>query len=114
MKKDKGDKERLQHIYDAICNIESFTQGFSEKDYLQNLLVQSAVERQLEIIGEACANISDKIKKKHTQVEWNKIKAFRNIIAHEYFGVSSKQIWNVVQLEISQLKISIQAITKEI
>ena len=114
MKKDKGDKERLQHIYDAICNIESFTKGFSEKEYLQNLLVQSAVERQLEIIGEACANVSDKIKKKYPQVEWNKIKAFRNIIAHEYFGVSSKQIWNVVLLEIPKLKISINAITTEI
>lgn len=113
MKERHNDKVRLLHIYDAIINIESFTFGFDEKNYLSNTLVQSAVERQLEIIGEAASFVGNEIKDNYKDVEWNKIKAFRNVIAHEYFGVSSKQVWTVVCCELPSLKLAIERIIKE-
>ncbi|MBN2682224.1 MAG: DUF86 domain-containing protein [Bacteroidales bacterium] len=110
MKERLNDKIRLLHIRDAILYIESFTKDFDEEKYLNNHLVQSGVERQLEIIGEAAANISKEVKTLYLDIEWNKIKAFRNVIAHEYFGVSSRQVWNVVCYELPSLKEKIDKI----
>lgn len=114
MKRLLNDKVRLLHIRDAIENIGNFTKNCSEEKYLSDILIQSAVERQLEIIGEASANISSEIMNLHKEIEWNKIKAFRNVIAHEYFGVSSRQVWNVIQFELPILKKSIVKILKVI
>lgn len=105
-----GDKQRILHIRDAIENILAFTKGMNEASYIANTMVQSAVERQMEIIGEAVASVSEELKKKHTDIEWHKIKAFRNVISHEYFGISNKQVWNVVANDIPRLKISIEKI----
>jgi uncharacterized protein with HEPN domain len=68
------------------------------------------VERQFEIIGEATASISDELKQKQTNIEWYKIKAFRNVIAHEYFGISQKQVWNVIVNDLPRLKSSIDEV----
>lgn len=110
MKNPLGDKQRLLHIRDAIDNIFSFTKGMDEGAYISNIMVQSAVERQMEIIGEAVNSISEELKEKHTDVEWYKIKAFRNVIAHEYFGISKKQVWNVIASDLTRLKTSIEKI----
>lgn len=103
----KNDRERIYHIRDAVLKITSFTTGFNEENYLSNALVQSAVERQLEIIGEASFHLSEEIKDKYAEVEWNKIKSFRNFIAHEYFGVSPRRIWVVVVRDLPLLEKSI-------
>lgn len=114
MKSQLSDEVRLKHILDAIKNINSFTKGFDEHLFLKNQMVQSAVERQLEIIGEAASKISDEIKDKYPGIEWYKIKAFRNVIAHEYFGLSKIQTWAVVSTDLPLLKKSIRKILKEI
>ena len=108
----QNDEVRLNHVLEAIRNISLFTKGLSEVDFLKNRLVQSAVERQLEIIGEASARLSESLKGKFPEIEWNKIKAFRNIIAHEYFGVSSKQVWQVIQKDLLLLKKQLQKVLK--
>ena len=110
MKQPLGDKQRLLHIRDAMNHISAFTKGMEEAGYCSNIMVQSAVERQMEIIGEAVTSISDELKEKHTEVEWYRIKAFRNVIAHEYFGISNKQVWNVICNDLPRLKASIDSI----
>lgn len=105
MKKSKiSEKARLQHIVEAIDLIEQFTQDVSYEEYLSDLKLQAALERKIEIIGEAANNISHKITESYPDIEWNKLKAFRNIIVHEYFGVSQKIIWDSVKYSIPQLK----------
>jgi len=114
MKNPLGDKQRLLHIRDSIENILAFTKGMDERAYISNTMAQSAVERQMEIIGEAVNSISEELKSTHTDIEWYKIKAFRNVIAHEYFGVSNKQVWNVVANDLPRLKISIEKMLSSI
>jgi len=114
MKSQLSDEVRLKHILDAIKNINSFTKDIDEHLFLKNQMVQSAVERQLEIIGEAASKISDEIKDNYPNIEWHKIKAFRNVIAHEYFGLSKIQTWAVVCTDLPLLKKSIRKILKEI
>lgn len=99
-----NDKVRLQHIREAIRKIENFTKSENEESFETNELVQSAVERQLEIIGEAANYLTEEFKEKYPEMEWNKLRGFRNIIVHEYFGVSIKIVWTSVQYRIPQLK----------
>ena len=110
MKNPLGDKQRLLHSRDSIDNIFAFTKGMDEAAYTSNPMVQSAVERQMEIIGEAVNSVSEELKTAHAEIEWYKIKAFRNVIAHEYFGISNKQVWNGIVNELPRLKISIDKI----
>jgi uncharacterized protein with HEPN domain len=114
MKRELGDLERLLHIQEAIENVESFLHAMTFDEFVDSTLHRSASERQLEIIGEATAALSDALKIKYSEVEWRPIKRFRNVIVHEYFGVSVQILWGVIQKELPVLKIQIQKIIQEL
>jgi uncharacterized protein with HEPN domain len=114
MKPELGDKQRLLHIRDAILLIEQFLETLDEMHFQQSALHRSAIERQLEIIGEAANAISETLKNNHPEVEWQPIRRFRNVIVHEYFGVSTQIIWTLVKKELPLLKIQIDSILKEV
>lgn len=114
MKHELGDKARLEHILEAIQHIDSFLGEMDFTHFSVSVLHRSAVERQLEIIGEATAHISDGLKLQYPEVDWRPIKRFRNVIVHEYFGVSIQLLWGVIQKELPVLKIQIFRILNNI
>ena len=59
-----------------------------------------AVIRNLIIIGEASAHIPDEISLSHPEVPWNDMRAMRNFVVHEYFGVSDKILWDTVHTDL--------------
>ena len=83
-----SDELRVRHVLNAIQEIESYLQNVPLEVFLANSEKRFATIKQLEIIGEACARISPKIKEKYPEVEWDNIIGFRNISIHEYFGVN--------------------------
>ena len=113
MKPELGDKQRILHILDALKNIEDFLENFDFEVFNKSKLHRAATERQIEIIGEATAAISDTLKEKYPTIEWQPIKRFRNVIIHEYFGVSVQILWGVVQKELPKLKIQLQQILND-
>lgn len=104
MKKSDGDRARLLHILEAIQYIHSFTLGKTKTDIYGDPMLRFAVERQLEIIGEAANHLSDDLKSTHPEIEWRKIVAFRNFVAHEYFGIDLELIWDIVVHKIPPLE----------
>ena len=98
------DKIRVQHILQAIAYVEEFVKNNDAKSFVKNYLLQSAVVRQFEIIGEAIGNISDGVKSKYPEVEWMKIKGFRNLLIHEYFRVDAIELWQTIQDDLPVLK----------
>jgi uncharacterized protein with HEPN domain len=112
MKSRLGDKARLEHILDAITEIENFAQGMDLDNFLTNTLFQSAITRQIEIIGEAANKLSDDIKEYYNNIEWRSIAGFRNILIHEYFDVDYILVWNIIKIKIPELKLSIIKIFK--
>ncbi len=82
-----NDKARILHIIDAIDYTDGFLKNKTVQDLEQDSMLRFAVERQLEIIGEASKHISQDLKNKYSNIEWVKIVAFRNFLAHEYFGI---------------------------
>ncbi|MFA6376563.1 MAG: DUF86 domain-containing protein [Candidatus Paceibacterota bacterium] len=91
-------------IFEAIKNVEKFMQNIEWDDFDKNIEKQSAVFRQLEIIGEAASCISLATREKYADVPWRQICAFRNKIIHEYFGINAKRVWNIIKDDLPVLK----------
>lgn len=100
----QNDFIRLQHIFDAIEEIEKYTLDVSFSDFEQNSMMLHASVRQLEIIGEASNHLSKEIIATYQTVEWKQIIGFRNLLIHEYFGVDIAVVWNVIQFDLPHLK----------
>ncbi len=113
--KDKiGDLQRAKHILDAIIEIETFVENLTVEQFESSSLIRSATERQLMIIGEASIYFTEEIKLKYPEIDWKGIKGFRNIITHEYFGVSIKMVWAVIIKELPTLKTITQKIIEDL
>ena len=102
------DKARLLHILEAINYIDTFINGRTKDDLYNDPMLRFAIERQLEIIGEAVKHLTDEIKLENPEVEWQKVTAFRNFIIHEYFGVDLELIWDIVINKILPLKLVVE------
>ena len=98
------DKFYLEHILEAIKNIDEFLNGRTKKDFFTNLMLQSAIIRQLEIIGEATKRISPLAKSKSPKTQWKNIAGFRDVLIHDYFGIDLKSVWNTLSVYIPDLK----------
>lgn len=103
----------LRDIADSISAIEEYTRSVKEGDFYSNRLVQDAVVRRLEIIGEAAKNIDDDFRSKYPEIPWKKIAGMRDIIAHGYFGVKPERIWDIVSQNLPELKSQVASIIEE-
>lgn len=108
----KTDDAFLNHIIDAIENIDHFVEEIEERNFLHDALVQSAVIRQLEIIGEAVKNLSPALKRKKPEIPWQDIAGLRDKLIHVYFGVDLDLVWKIIQKDLPVLKHQIQKILK--
>jgi uncharacterized protein with HEPN domain len=104
------DRSRLLHLLNAIENIQNFSTGKTKEDFYNDLMYRFAVEPQLEIIGEAANNISSDLQQLHLETPWEKIISFRNLLAHEYFGLDLELVWGIITQNIPDLKQQIQII----
>ncbi|NDP27359.1 MAG: DUF86 domain-containing protein [Flavobacterium sp.] len=115
MKHRLDDKARIIHILEAISDIEIFLEGINLETFLNSKEKSAAVERKLEIIGEASNHISEKILY-HPAISapWRKIIGTRNLIVHEYFRIDYNIIYQIAKEDIIPLKQEIQNILKDL
>lgn len=94
----------MNHALDAIDEIEAFVQNVNFEDFELNTMMVSACLHKLEVIGEACNRVGKEIRDSNPQIPWPQIIGLRNMIAHEYFGIDLRTVWNIITLELPILK----------
>lgn len=98
------DRARIERILDAIAEVEKYLDGISYADFLASSEKRFATIKQIEIVGEACNQITAVFKNAHPEIEWKPIRGFRNISIHEYFGVNFQLVWEIGQNDLPVLK----------
>jgi uncharacterized protein with HEPN domain len=94
----------LDDILEAIQQIRSYVQGQNEEVFASDRKTQDAVIHNLEVIGEAARNLPDEVRVLAGDIDWRKIIGLRNILIHEYFGISIPMVWDIVQNKLEPLE----------
>jgi len=111
---DKTNLAFIEHILDSIDAIEKFSKGMNKRELKSNRLKRSAIIREIEIIGEAVKSVSKSLKNKHPEVEWKDIVGTRDKMIHHYFGVDLDIVWDIIKINLPDLKRKILKIKEEI
>ena len=100
---DDKDAGYLWDMLDSAKTINDFVSGVSFSQYMQDRQLQLAVERSIEIIGEAARRITKVFQDAHSDIPWRNIIAQRNVLAHEYGEIKQELIWKVATVRIPEL-----------
>jgi len=102
-------EKRLQHILNAIDSIERHVKDQNEQSFCENELLNNAVLFQFTVIGEALVHVENEKLDKY-DYSWFKVRAFRNMIAHEYFNIKLIAVWKIIKQDMPQLKLVVEQI----
>ena len=103
MRPEDRDAGYVWDMPDAARTVHEFTAGVTLADYLHDRKLQLAVERAVEIIGEAARLVSLAFRAQHPEIPWQQIISQRNVLAHEYGEISQDRIWRVATERIPEL-----------
>ncbi|MEI7896937.1 MAG: DUF86 domain-containing protein [bacterium] len=100
----RSDQVYLDHILEAILKIENFTRGVSRFDFDGNVMIQDAIIRNIEIIGEATKKISKSFTLTHQEIPWSAMAGMRDKLIHDYLDVDLDVVWKTVEVDLPLLK----------
>lgn len=107
----------LLDMVGAIRAIGEFVQDRTYESYQTDLLLRSAVERQLEILGEAANRLKPEFQTAHSEINWSNVVGLRNVIIHQYDEIDYEEIWVIaterVPLLLAQIQPSMSDLTEE-
>ena len=83
-----SEKDRLNHMLEAIDRIFRFSEGLDYEGFSKNEMAQFAIIKNFEIIGEAAYHLSRELRESNVAIEWRKIIAFRHILVHDYYKIN--------------------------
>lgn len=108
---ERSDELLIEDILDAARKILRYTDGLSFEKFVSDERTVDAVVRNFGVIGEAANRLSPDFKAKHPQIEWNRIRGFRNRIVHDYFGTDYSIVWIIVQNYLTDLERSLRELS---
>jgi uncharacterized protein with HEPN domain len=91
---------RIKDILDAIEKISEYTSGMTKQECVADEKTIDAVIRNLTIIGEAARHVPSDVRAKYANVPWDEMLGIRNVVVHEYFGVSTDILWETIQQDL--------------
>ncbi len=103
----------FEDILESVDKIIDYTDGMSFKEFSADSKTADAVVRNFQVIGEAANRIPKSDRKLYPEIEWDRIRGFRNRIVHHYFGIDLGIVWDIMQNQIGELKQSVTSILKE-
>jgi uncharacterized protein with HEPN domain len=100
----KSDRVYLEHILEAIGKIENFTTKISKFDFDNNVMIQDAVIRNIEIIGEATKKITKQFTQSYPEIPWQDMAGMRDKLIHDYLDVDIDVVWKTIEVDLPFLK----------
>lgn len=113
MNSESSDLLYLDHIHERIRRIETCAQEGREA-FEESHILQDAVMRNFEVIGEAVKQLSSPLRSRYPEVPWRRVAGFRDVLIHNYMGVDVNEVWNVIEKDLPQLKQTVEAMREEI
>jgi uncharacterized protein with HEPN domain len=99
----RDDLTLLLDMLIAAQKIQRFVQEMDLAEFTADDMVQSAVIREFQVIGEAARMISDTTKDQHTSIDWPNIAGMRNRLVHEYFAIRLEVVWKTIREDVPPL-----------
>jgi len=93
----------IEDILASAEKIQQYTAGMTFEQFTVDEKTADAVARNFEIIGEAANRLPDGIKAQYSNIDWDRIRGFRNRIVHDYFGIDYSIVWNIIMNYLPQL-----------
>lgn len=106
-KKSRDQSVYIEDMLESIELIQNYLTSISEADFAVDIEKQDAVIRRLEIIGEACKQVLPHTKGKFPDIPWREMAGMRDVVIHQYFGVTVSLIWKVASRDLPSLKDSL-------
>jgi uncharacterized protein with HEPN domain len=97
-----------EDILDSIRKINVYTEGMSKEEFLKDDKTIDAVIRNFEIIGEAANRMPEDLRDRFDQIDWHRIRGFRNRIVHDYMGVDLNIVWKILEDDLEKLFADVQ------
>lgn len=104
------DEGSVVDMLEAAKQVRELVADIDEESYMQETMRQLAVERLLEIVGEAARRVSEEYKAAHTEVPWRSAIGLRNVITHKYDEVDRSLVWNIAREQVPGLIEALKAI----
>ncbi|MEO0488241.1 MAG: DUF86 domain-containing protein [Cyanobacteria bacterium J06659_2] len=101
----------LSNIYEAVLKIESYTQD-GRRAFMETPMIQDAVVRNFEIIGEATKRLSDELRRENADIHWRQMAGLRDVLIHDYMKVKLPRLWEVVEQDLLPLKNRVKSLLK--
>jgi len=93
----------LEDMLQSAIKIKRYTDKFDYDTFVEDDKTIDAVVRNFEIIGEAANRIDPDFRTENPEIEWKRIRGFRNRIIHEYFGIDYEIVWSIVESYLDEL-----------
>jgi uncharacterized protein with HEPN domain len=107
----------LLHMLEATNRALEYAKDSSEEEFLANQMLQDAVVRNIEIVGEAANNLlqaAPEIAARYPSIPFAQIYGMRNRVSHGYFSVDTEMVWESVQIDLPELREQLTAVLKEL
>lgn len=102
--KSRHDRLYLYDILECCDRVAEYIDGVGEADYLANTMLQDALVRNIEVVGEAVKNLSPELTEANPNVAWSQIARMRDKIAHHYFRINLDVVWQTATNDLPSLK----------
>lgn len=103
----------VTHMLECVGRIGDYTRGGREA-FMTDTRTQDAVLHNLQLIGESARRVSEELKGRHAHVAWTPIAGLRNVIVHDYLTVNVKRVWEIVEGDLTPLRVSLETILQEL
>ncbi len=108
----KEDRVYLEHILEAVDRIQRYTSDGRDA-FLASSMIQDAVVRNLEVIGEAAKRITRELRDRHVEIPWKQAAGLRDVLSHDYMSIDLMIVWNVIDSHLVPLRAAIGTLLRK-